>query len=94
MPRGLRNATITSVSQSDSSVAFLVTAERAGFAIYNDAEDDLYVSLGEADASTTSFTVKLAAGIYYEGPWGYDGPVKGIWAAAGAGAARITEIAD
>lgn len=94
MPRGLRNATITSASQSDTSAEFLAATERAGFMVFNDSDVDLYIALGEDDASATSFTVKLGAGIYYEGPWGYDGPVQGVFGASGAGAARITEIAN
>ncbi len=96
MSRGLRNASITSVGQSNTSVELLAAGERAGFTIYNDSADDadLYVALGSADASTSAFTVKLAVGIYYEGPWGYDGPVQGIWSASGAGAARVTEVQD
>lgn len=92
MTVGARNSTITSVAQSDSDVELLAIGERHGFTVFNDTEADLYLVLGSSAASTTSFTVKMAAGSYYEGPWGYDGPVRGIWSAAGAGAARITEI--
>lgn len=94
MSRGLRNATITSKDQSATSAEFLDVGERAGFTVYNDSEVDLYIALGSADASTSVFTVKLGAGIYYEGPWGYDGPVQGVFSEGGDGAARITEIAD
>ena len=91
MTRGLRSATITSKSQSDTNAEFLDAGERAGFTVYNDSEVVLYLALGSAAASATNFTISIAAGGYYEGPWGYDGPVQGVFASAGAGAARITD---
>jgi hypothetical protein len=49
----------------------------------------LYVKFGAA-ASTTSYTVQIAAGGYYEFPQPvYCGEVDGIWASAN-GAARLT----
>jgi hypothetical protein len=50
----------------------------------------LYVKFG-ATASTTSYTVQMAAGAYYEFPRPtYSGAVEGIWASA-TGSARVTE---
>ena len=94
MSRGLRNATITSKSQSGSSAEFLASGERAGFTLYNDTETDLYLAFGTDDASETNFTIKMAAGSYYECPWAYDGAVQGVFAVAGNGYARITEVHD
>lgn len=92
MTEGVRNATVTSKSQSDSSIEILDAGERHGFAIYNDSTAVLYLLLGDGTASATNYTLQVAASGYYEGPWSWDGAVQGIWAAAGAGAARVTEM--
>jgi hypothetical protein len=59
--------------------------------IFNDSTAILYVKFGTT-ASTTSYTVKMLAGQYFEfpGPAIYTGRVDGIWDSA-TGAARITE---
>jgi hypothetical protein len=83
--------TQSSVAASTSSVSLLAAnTARRGATIYNDSTADLYLKLG-ASASTTSFTIKLAAGDYYEVPFGYTGAVTGIWSSA-TGNARITEL--
>lgn len=85
------NASVGSVESSASSVQ-LVAARRGrrGCCIFNDSTQVLYVKLGTT-ASTSSFTVKMAAGDYYETPFGYTGAIDGIWASAN-GNARITEV--
>lgn len=86
-------SSITSVSGSASSVSLLASnANRKGAAFYNDSSAILYLKLG-ATASTTSYTVQLVAGAYYEIPFitPYTGAIDGIWASA-AGAVRITEL--
>lgn len=62
---------------------------RQGASIYNDSATDLYLNLGDL-ATTTSFTIKMAAGSYYEVPYGYAGVIGYIFGAAGAGNARVT----
>jgi hypothetical protein len=64
---------------------------RLGATIYNDSTAFLYLLLANTTSSATVFTVKLAAGGYYEVPFGYAGVVKGIWSSA-AGNARVTEL--
>jgi hypothetical protein len=44
-----------------------------------------------ATAATTSYTVKMVGGAYYEVPFGYTGVIDGIWDSA-TGAARMTEL--
>lgn len=84
-------ATLSNVSGSASSVNLLASnANRDGATIYNDSTAVLYVKLGST-ASTSSFTVKVAAGGYYELPFGYTGTIDGIWSAAN-GSARVTEF--
>lgn len=57
--------------------------------VWNDSTATLYLKFG-ATASTSSFTVKLAPGAYYEFPQPfYVGQVDGIWDSAN-GFARLT----
>lgn len=82
---------VTSVAASATSVTLLaLNAARRGATIYNDSSALLYLKLG-ATASTTSFTVKMAAESYYEVPTGYSGVIDALWASA-TGSARISEI--
>lgn len=82
----------TSVNDTASSTTILASnANRLGATVYNDSTAVLYLKLG-ATASTTSFTVAMAAASYYEVPFGYTGVIDGIWASDASGAARITEL--
>jgi hypothetical protein len=93
-PFGTSTSAVTSVSGATSSTSLLAAKlTRAQATFYNDSTANLYLKLG-ATASTTSFTVKIAAGGYYELPTAggvYTGAVDGIWDAAN-GAVRITEV--
>lgn len=86
-----QSATLANVASSASSVTvFAASAAVKGRAVYNDSTQVLYLKFG-ATASTTSYTVQLASGDYFEFPQPlYGGVVDGIWAAAN-GAARTTE---
>lgn len=84
-------ATLSNVSGSATSVTVLAAnSARVGATVYNDSTAICYLKFG-ATASTTSFTVKLAADTYYEVPGGYTGVIDGIWASA-TGSARVTEL--
>jgi hypothetical protein len=86
------SSSVTSVNDSASSVQLLAAnTSRLGATIFNDSSEALYVKLGTT-ASTTDFTVKVAADGYYEVPFNYTGRVDGIWSADSTGAARITEF--
>lgn len=83
--------TSANVAASITNVTLLASsATRLGAAFYNDSSSAMYLKLGET-SSTTSFTVKLVAGAYYEipGPHIYSGIVDGIWDTA-IGTCRIT----
>lgn len=81
----------SNVSGSASSVTLLsANTARVGFTIFNDSTAVVYVKLGTT-ASATDFAVRIAAGGYYEGPFGYTGRIDGIWASA-TGTARIVEL--
>lgn len=87
-------ATLTNVNDTDSSVALsAANGGRKGWFVFNDSDQALYVNFG-ATASATAFTVKVAAGGFYEMPGDciYRGAINGIWAANSTGAARITEL--
>lgn len=93
VPSRAGTATLSNVSDTDSS-ATLVAANtaRIGLLVFNDSDQALYLKYG-ATASTTSYTVKIAAGGYWEMPQPiYAGVVDGIWAANSTGAARLTEL--
>lgn len=84
-------ATLTNVASSATTVnLFAANGMASGRTIFNDSTAVLYVKFG-ATASTTSYTVQLAAGASYTFPAPlYAGQVDGIWASAN-GNARLTE---
>lgn len=86
-------ATLSNVSASASSVQLLAGTTGEAVCVFNDSSADLYLKYGTA-ASTSSFTVKIPPGGFYEFPTRplYRGVVHGIWSAA-SGSARITEVA-
>ena len=85
-------ATLSNVASSASNGALVAAnANRLGLLVFNDSSAVLYLKYGET-ASTSSFTVKIAAGAYWEMPQPiYVGQIDGIWASAN-GAARVTEL--
>lgn len=92
---------MTSVSRTDSEAEVLAARtgrpsgndkdERRGFTAYNDSDAVCYLKLGTG-ASATSFTVAMAASSYYESPYEYQGAASAVWASAGDGALRVTEL--
>lgn len=64
--------------------------ERRGATIYNDSAAILYLLLGMKTATSSFYTVQVAPGAYYELPFMYSGPVRGVWSAAN-GSARVSE---
>jgi hypothetical protein len=85
------NSNTTSVSGAASSTALLgVNGARVGASVHNDSTAILYLLLGTGTASSSNYTVQMAANSHYEVPFGYCGPLTGIWASA-TGAARLTE---
>ena len=91
LPRASSSA-ITSVNDTATSTTLLASnANRLGAMVYNDSTVDLYLKLG-ATASTSSFTVKMVAGSYFEVPFGYAGIIDGIWSSDASGKALLTEL--
>jgi len=85
-------SSVSSVAGATSSTPILASnAARLGATIYNDSTAICYLLLNSGTASTTNYTVQLAAGAYYEVPFGYTGAIKAIWASA-TGNARVAEF--
>lgn len=86
------SATVSNVTAAIADTQLVAAnANRRGFILFNDSTSVLYMKFGTG-ASTTSFTVPIAAADYYEMPEPvYAGQINGIWLAAN-GAARITEL--
>lgn len=96
-PQGLTSTTPANVAGATSSQTLAASnTSRRGLTVYNDTTgtNALYVLMG-SPAATTSFTVKLGPGGYWEMPTFdmaiYTGAVTGIWDSA-AGSARVTEL--
>jgi hypothetical protein len=84
-------ASVASVAASITSVTIVASnTARKGATVQNDSASALYLKLGTA-ATTSSYTCLMAAGSYYEVPYGYTGIITGAWASA-TGAARVTEV--
>jgi hypothetical protein len=81
----------SSVSVTTSSTSILASnSNRLGATIWNEGAQIAYVKLG-ATASTTSYSVQLATGAYYEVPFNYTGAIDGITSTSTA-QLRITEM--
>lgn len=83
---------VTQVASSNSSVALLAANSLRKMAtFFNDSTQVLYLKVGTT-ASSSSYTVKMAAASYYELPAPvFTGEIDGIWAAAN-GNVLVTEI--
>lgn len=92
IPDKTNTATLANVASSASNVTLQASnTSRIGLTIFNDSAQSLFVKYG-ATASSSSFTVKILAGGYWEMPQPiYTGIVDGIWVAAD-GSARMTEF--
>lgn len=83
------------IPATNAPVAFLpADPTRLGFSVFNHTPTDvLYLLLSAAGpVSTTFFTVPLQPNAYFESPFGYTGPVSGIWGSVGAGAQAIINV--
>lgn len=86
-------ATLTNVNDAATSSTLLAAnPSRKGAYFFNDSTVALYINYG-ATASTTAFTVKVAAQGFYEMPEPiYTGAINGIWDSDASGAVRVTEL--
>lgn len=91
-PTTSSTATLTQVAQNAASTTILAAnANRLGAMIQNRTTTRLFLAFA-ATASATAYTTRVPAGGYYEVPFSYTGIITGIWAAAGAGDAQVTEL--
>lgn len=76
-----------------SKVLIAANVNRIGATLYNSTTANLYVELGAA-ASATAFSFVVAAGGYYELPYGYQGDIQGILISttAASGSIYVTEF--
>ncbi len=86
-------ATLSNVTSAATSTSILSSnTSRRGFLVVNDANRPMYLKLGTT-ASTTSYTVLLVAGAFWEMPMPvYTGAITAIWGSDPTGSARITEL--
>jgi len=84
---GTGPTTFTSTSYGTIAVA---DSTRLGCQMFNEGAGNLHVTLGTATTSTSSYTVRLASGDYFEVPSNYTGLIGGIFATAGT--ARVTTV--
>lgn len=87
-------ATITTVASQDTNITILAAnPNRIGATIFNNDTGVLYLKFGATATATTSNTVVIAAGGYYEVPAPvYRGIIDGIWVTSGTGSANVTEL--
>ena len=79
----------TFTSTSYGTIATSSTG-RLGCLLFNEGAGRLHATLGTATTSTTSYTVSIGSGEYYEVPMNYTGLIGGIFATAGT--ARVTVL--
>ena len=91
-------STLANVASSATSVSLLAANNNRKTAIIiNDSTSDLYVTLNASDASTTNYSLFLAAKVGNTPSFlaingdDYSGEIRGIWSSAN-GVARITEV--
>lgn len=84
---GTGPTTFTSTSYGTIATA---STGRLGCQVFNEGAGNLFITLGTATTSTSSYTVRLASGDYYEVPSNYTGLIGGIFATAGT--ARVTQV--
>lgn len=85
-----QTATVAAVAGSTTSAALLTGAGRNAWFVQNATAAIAYLRFGSGAASSTDFSVSIAAGGYYECPQPvYAGPVQVILA-SGTGNLQVT----
>jgi hypothetical protein len=93
MDERVSTSTRSSTPDSATNVTVLASnANRKAAFFFNDSDQIAYLALG-ATATTSDYTVKMAAGGFYEIPAPvYTGIVDCIWASNSTGSMRVTEL--
>lgn len=84
---GTGPTTFTSTSYGTIAAS---NSNRKGLTVFNEGAGNLHITIGTATTSTSSYTIRISGGDYYELPYNYTGLIGGIFATAGT--ARVTEI--
>jgi hypothetical protein len=84
---GTGPTTFTSTSYGTIAAS---NSNRKGLTVFNEGAGNLHITIGTATTSTSSYTIRISSGDYYELPYNYTGLIGGIFATAGT--ARVTEI--
>ena len=86
------SAAVTSVNSLATNQTLLAaTSTRLHASIYNSDANTLYIKYG-ATATTSDYSYAITTGSTWDMPYRYVGIIDGIWAADGAGAAKITSL--
>jgi hypothetical protein len=86
-------SSLTNVTSAITSTTILaVNTARKGAIFFNDGAANLFLGFTASAVSATSYSVKLAAGAFFEvAPPIWTGQINGIWDVA-SGALRVTEF--
>lgn len=95
-PAKAATATVTGVADTASSTTLLAAnTSREGVQVHNESTSTLYVKYGgTASIASGGYTVKIAAGAYWEMPHTstYTGVLHAIWSSDASGYANVTEL--
>lgn len=94
-PGPVLSASISSKASSATTIRLLApNPVRRGVILVNTDANDLYLRYGDtATTASNGWTYKISAGATWEMPQPiYAGRIDGIWTAAGAGVAEMTEL--
>jgi hypothetical protein len=83
--------TIVASATTVNGVALAAAGSRNRVIIENSDANRLHILLGSGNASATNYNFSLAQNEKFELK-GYDGAIKGIWAADGTGSAFVSEF--
>lgn len=95
-PKKVGGTAVASVAASSGAAQTIraASATRVGLLVFNNDANPLFLKYGSG-ASTSDFSVKIAAGGYWEMPQPiYTGIVTGIWSGTVTDAAKVTELTE
>lgn len=91
LPRATDTSQDSPIISTTRQVLLAPNPNRIGATVYNEGTASCYLKLGSG-ASTTSYTLQVGNGGYYELPYRYTGQIEGVTASSTA-QLRVTEIA-
>ena len=90
---GATTATQTTPALSTTSATLLASnTSRRAASVYNGSTANVFVRLSATAASSTVYTIKLAAAGYYEVPGNYTGAITAILDAGTTSLVQVTEV--